>query len=103
MRVSFEVLREHYENKKIKSFVTDKAQSTGDAYNKATANATESSRQSWEYYAEAAATEFPTYRCEPARSGRSSCGQTGAANKHGDNKLIPQVGRLATIVRARCC
>ena len=92
MRVSFEVLREHYEAKKITSFVGDEAKkSTGDSYNKATVHASDSSRQSWEYYAQAATTEFPTYRCEPARSGRSKCVGKGKAAKHGVDNMIPLV------------
>ena len=87
-------MRDIYEKKSIDSFATSRGKqgySTATYYDETmnTFDAADLPVPSWEYYAAAEAEPIPSYRVEPASSGRSQCVQKGSACKHGAEKPHP--------------
>ena len=80
VQTSFEVLRDLFDAKKISSFVSDcdtTAQEFGDMWKNFDGMPT----PSWEFFYAAAESTVPTYRVEPAKSGRSTCKAMGSAKQ----------------------
>ena len=75
---AFEVLREFYDRGRVITFRSEENNqtSTSDVFQNAADSPPPRSRgdtQSYDYYAEAAEEDVPTYRVEPAKSDRSTC------------------------------
>ena len=86
VQTSFEILRNMYTNKTIKSFST--FVSPDNNYDKMWKDFGEMPIPSWEYFYSAAEEELPAYRIELAKSGRSKCNQMGKAKKCMDDTHI---------------
>jgi len=72
-----------YEKRTITSFIGSISNETTSEYAEAKTSFKDKPVPSYEYYEQASYDSAPTYRMEPARSGRSECKQRGAACKHG--------------------
>lgn len=83
VQTAFELLRTMFEKKKVASFQTAGDSSTG-AFKDVKKDFERSEMPSWDYYYSAAEESVPTYRVEPAKSGRSACVQKGKAKKCDD-------------------
>ena len=76
---AFEVLREFYDRGRVITFRSEENNrtSTSDVFQNAAdyfaAKEARGDTQSYDYYAEAAEEDVPTYRVEPAKSDRSTC------------------------------
>ena len=101
-----------YDNKSIVSFVHNISKSTTDQYNDTKTSFADKPVPSYEYYEQAAEEDVPTYRMEPAKSGRSACKQKGTACKHTDpiiqkdeiriGRLDPEAGSYTNWVHLNC-
>lgn len=101
---AFEVLRELFESSQIKSFASENAQSTADAYKGRKDDFRGMSTPSWEYYAEAAKEGYATYRLELARSARSRCQASGSFIEKGELRIgfMLESGGYGLWVRMGC-
>lgn len=90
VNAAFEVVRGLFEKRKVTSFAgaASGATSTASAFASAAHEFDGAEFKSWDFYAEAAATETPPYRTERAKSDRSQCKAKGAACRHGDDPRI---------------
>jgi hypothetical protein len=86
-----------YDKKTIFSFAENIGKSTTEQYNDTKSGFADKPVPSYEYYEQAAEEDVPSYRMEPAKSGRSACKQKGTACKHTDpiiQKDEIRIGRL---------
>ena len=85
---SFEIIRKLFESKAIVSFSTAGAIPSFQAHQFAASGFDGDQHPMYEFFQEAAEEPVPLYRCELAKSGRSSCMAQGSAIKHGANIFI---------------
>lgn len=78
---AFQVLRAMVEEGRITSFIDSISESTSSAYNANMSGMPKGFTPSWNYYAEASESTVPSYRVEPAKSGRSKCSQKTQSRK----------------------
>lgn len=91
---AFDVLRELIEKDVVRSFASESAQSTANAYKDSKDDLRNMSTPSWEFYAEAAKEAYATYRVELARSNRARCMARGTARCCDDKKPFIEKGSL---------
>lgn len=91
---AFEVLRDLFDAGAIRSFASEQAQSTADAYSEAKDDLRGMFTPSWEYFAEAAKETIPTYRVELARSARSRCQARGSSKQCKESAPFIEKGGL---------